>query len=224
MDGVLIDSMHLHAMAWKTAFMEAGISIDERDIFALEGENDSGIVKRVLEMSGNDPTDMETTLSTLSATVSSTMYATVPARKHQLFDRDSVTVFDGVDDILHQTKGKFRLAVVSGSDSRIVEIMMEKYFPEIFDVIVSGDDTENGKPAPDPYNKAVEMLGVDKNNCIVVENAILGVESAKNAGIFTIGLPTYLTRKELEHADIVLHDHAELFRFIELLMRNIPGN
>ena len=68
------------------------------------------------------------------------------------------------------------------------------------------------------------MLKVSKENCIVVENAILGVESAKNAGIFTIGIPTYLTRKELEHADIVLHDHEELFRLIELLMRMHPGN
>jgi HAD superfamily hydrolase (TIGR01509 family) len=212
MDGVLIDSMHLHAMAWKTAFMEEGISIDERDIFALEGENDTGMVKRVLVINGNNSIDMETILTS------------VPARKHQLFDRNSVTLFDGADDILRQIKGKFKLAVVSGSDRKIVEMMMEKYFPGIFDVVVSGDDTENGKPAPDPYNKAVEMLGISKDNCIVVENAILGVESANNAGIFTVGLPTYLTRKELEHADIVLHDHEELFRLIELLMRMFPGN
>lgn len=212
MDGVLLDSMHLHAMAWKNAFMEAGISIDERDIFALEGENDSGIVKRVLGMNVNESIDMEAILTTL------------PERKHQLFDRDNVILFDGVDDILRQINGKFRLAVVSGSDRKIVEMMMAKYFPGIFDVIVSGDDTEKGKPAPDPYNKAVEMLKVSKENCIVVENAILGVKSAKNAGIFTIGIPTYLTRKELEHADIVLHDHEELFRLIELLMRMHPGN
>ncbi|WMW24375.1 HAD family phosphatase [Methanolobus sediminis] len=212
MDGVLIDSMHLHALAWKNAFMEAGISIDERDIFALEGENDTGIVKRVLGINGNDSTDMETIL------------ATVPARKHQLFDRNSITMFDGIDDMLRQVKDKFRLAVVSGSDKKIVEIIMEKYFPGMIDVIVSGDDTKNGKPAPDPYNKAVEMLGISKEKCIVVENAILGVESAKNAGIFTVGIPTYLTRKELEHADIVLHDHEELFRFIELLMRMLQGN
>jgi HAD superfamily hydrolase (TIGR01509 family) len=212
MDGVLIDSMHLHAMAWKTAFMEEGISIDERDIFALEGENDTGIVKRVLVINGNNSIDMETILTS------------VPAKKHQLFDRNSVTLFDGVDDILRQIKGKFKLAVVSGSDRKIVEMMMEKYFPGIFDVVVSGDDTEYGKPAPDPYNKAVEMLGISKDNCIVVENATLGVESANNAGIFTVGLPTYLTRKELEHADIVLHDHEELFRLIELLMRMFPEN
>jgi beta-phosphoglucomutase len=212
MDGVLIDSMHLHALAWKNAFMEVGINIDERDIFPLEGENDFGIVKRVMSMNQNDSLDMESILTT------------IPARKHQLFDRDNVTLFDGVNDILLQINGKIRLAVVSGSDRKIVEMMMEKYFPGIFDVIVSGDDTENGKPAPDPYNKAVEMLGINKENCMVVENAILGVESAKNAGIFTVGIPTYLTRKELGHADIVLHDHKELFRLIELLMRMFPGN
>ncbi|TQD23809.1 HAD family phosphatase [Methanolobus vulcani] len=212
MDGILIDSMHLHAQAWKNAFMEVGINIDERDIFALEGENDSGIIKRVMSMNKNDSLDMESILTT------------VTARKHQLFDRDNVALFDGVNDILRQINGKFRLAVVSGSDRKIVEMMMEQYFPGIFEVIVSGDDTENGKPAPDPYNKAVEMLGINKENCMVVENAILGVESAKNAGIFTVSIPTYLTRKELEHADIVLHDHKELFRLIELLMRMIIGN
>nr|WP_245249949.1 HAD family phosphatase [Methanolobus bombayensis] len=212
MDGVLIDSMHLHAKAWKDAFMETGIEIDERDIFALEGENDAGIVRKIVEIHGNNSIDMEELLSD------------VPARKHELFDRDSVTLFDDVDGFLREIKERFRLAVVSGSDRKIVDIMMEKYFPGIFDAIVSGDDTEKGKPEPEPYNKAVEMLGMEKNDCIVVENAILGVESAKNAGIFTVGLPTDLSRKELEHADIVLHDHAELFRFIRLLMRNLSAN
>ena len=69
------------------------------------------------------------------------------------------------------------------------------------------------------YNKAVEMLGTENDNCIVIENAKLGVSSAKNAGIFSIGIPTYIDRKELEHADIVLRDHGELFRFLGLLIR-----
>lgn len=86
-------------------------------------------------------------------------------------------------------------------------------------MIVSGDDTIKGKPEPDPYNKAVEMLGIEKQDCIVVENARLGVMSAKNAGIFTVGVPTYLEREELEHADIVLHEHEELYRFMGLLLR-----
>lgn len=207
MDGVLIDSMHQHAIAWKIAFVEKGINIDEREIFALEGENDTGIVKSVLKKDSYDISRLEELLTS------------VPQRKHELFERDAVTIFKDMDVCLHSLKKRFELAVVSGSDRTTVENMMERYFPETFDVIVSGDDTINGKPAPDPYNKAVEMLGSEKEKCIVIENAILGVISAKNAGIFTVGLPTYLDRKELAHADIVLQDHEELARFLELLMR-----
>lgn len=207
MDGVLIDSMHLHAKAWKTAFAETGINIDERDIFALEGENDTGVVKRIMKSNNVDPGRLEELLKI------------VPPRKHEIFDRDAAVVFKGMDKCLEKMKNIFKLAVVSGSDRMVVEKIMEKYFPGVFDVIVSGDDTLNGKPAPDPYEKAVEILGIRKENCIVIENAILGVESAKNAGIFTVGLPTYLDRKELDHADIVLQEHLELFRFMDLLMR-----
>lgn len=207
MDGILIDSMHLHASAWKTAFQEAGIEIDEREIFYLEGENDTGIVKNVMNSKNIAPKRLDELLES------------VAPRKHELFDRNAALIFIGMDECLKKLKNRFKLGVVSGSDRNVVKMIMEKYFPGIFDAIISGDDTENGKPAPDPYNKAVEILGIEKENCIVIENAILGVRSAKNAGIFSIGIPTYIDRKELEHADIVLRDHKELFRFLELLMR-----
>jgi len=208
MDGVLIDSMPLHAKAWKTAFREVGIIIDEIEIFRLEGENDTGIVKRVLDGKYSDCCETDE------------LFVSVPARKHELFDKESVTVFHGMDTCLLSLKNRFMLAVVSGSDKSFVERMTQKYFSGIFDVIVSGDDTTKGKPEPDPYYKAVEMLGTDKQECIVIENAILGVMSAKNAGIFTIGLPTYIDRKELGQADIVLQDHAELFRFLNFCHTN----
>lgn len=207
MDGVLIDSMHLHAKAWRTAFHKAGIELDEREIFYLEGENDTGIIRNVMRINNIESLRLEE------------LMGTVPPLKHECFERDSVTVFEGMDKCLKKLKSRFKLAVVSGSDRYLVNIIMERHFPGIFDAIVSGDDTVNGKPAPDPYNKAVEMLGTGNENCIVVENAILGVMSAKNAEIFTIGIPTYIDRKELEHADIVLKDHRELFRFLGLLMK-----
>lgn len=117
MDGVLIDSMHLHSKAWKTAFMEVGISIDERDIFSLEGENDPGIIKRILTSSGNDADRFDELMES------------VPSRKHELFDRDAATMFNGLDECLKTLKRRFRLAVVSGSDRTVVEMMIERYFP-----------------------------------------------------------------------------------------------
>jgi beta-phosphoglucomutase len=54
---------------------------------------------------------------------------------------------------------------------------------ELFDVIITSEDTKNGKPAPDPYLMAIEKCGISKDNCYVVENGPLGIESAVNSGL-----------------------------------------
>ncbi len=208
MDGILIDSMNEHAKAWKLAFKKAGIDIDDSKIFELEGENDTGIVKMTLKLIQPEPCNTEE------------IFSRVPPEKHRLFDRNKVHPFEGMIECLMGLKEHFQLAVVSGSDKNIVDMMIGKYFPDIFDVIVSGDDTLRGKPAPDPYNKALEMLGIATEKAIVVENAKLGVEAAANAGIFTVAIPTYIDRKNLFRADIVLEDHEQLFTFLEKLTRH----
>lgn len=203
-DGVLVDSMHLHANAWKKAFGEAGIDFDEKEIYGMEGANDKGIVEVVTKNLGIG-TDID-------------IFTSVPARKHELFNIEDVRIFGGIDNLLQNLKNDFHLAVVSGSDRNAVEKMMERFFPGIFDVMISGNDVLRGKPDPEPYNKAVEELGVCKENCIVVENAPLGVEAAKNAGLFCIGLPTYVDSTQLEHADLILKDHAELVAYLDEML------
>ena len=71
-----------------------------------------------------------------------------------------------------------------------------------------------GKPSPLSYLKAVEMLKVRKDECIVIENAPLGVESAKRAGLYCIAIPTYVEPELLKNADIVLPDHARLKEYL----------
>ena len=51
---------------------------------------------------------------------------------------------------------------------------MDKFYPGIFDAIISGEDVKNGKPDPEPYEKAIAKLGLVKEECLVVENAPLG--------------------------------------------------
>ncbi|MBN2110810.1 MAG: HAD family phosphatase [Methanosarcinaceae archaeon] len=200
-DGVLVDSMHLHARAWKMAFAEAGMEFDERKIYGMEGANDNGIIEMVTK-------DADTEMY-------SDIFASVPARKHELFNVDDVRIFDGMDIFLRDHRDDVLLAVVSGSDRTAVEKMMQRFFPDTFNVIVSGCDVIRGKPHPDPYNRAIEELGVCKENCVVVENASLGVEAAKKAGLFCIGLPTYVDSAQLDHADLVLKDHSELVTYLK---------
>ncbi|WP_263853961.1 HAD family hydrolase [Methanohalophilus profundi] len=119
-----------------------------------------------------------------------------------------------MDETFKSLQSKFKLAVVSGSDRAIVETLMGKFYPNIFNTIIAGTDVEKGKPDPEPYLTAVERLAVQKDKCIVLENAPLGVEAAKNAGLFCIAVPTYVSADLLNKADIVVRDHRELVEYL----------
>jgi beta-phosphoglucomutase-like phosphatase (HAD superfamily) len=75
-------------------------------------------------------------------------------------------------------------AVVSGASSHEVKSLLEKSnLINHFDLIVTGDDLSVGKPSPQPFIKALEKLGLDTKDGLVVENSPLGVDSAIKAGI-----------------------------------------
>ena len=65
-----------------------------------------------------------------------------------------------------------------------------------------------------PFLKAVELLKVRREECIIIENAILGVEAAKKAEIYCIGVPTYLEPSQLDRADLVVGDHKKLMEHL----------
>lgn len=205
MDGVLVDSMHLHATAWKMAFSEAGIIISPESIFRLEGANDRGIVESILYEKG------------ISGSFDS--FSSIAVRKRALFNVMDVKPFQGINYYLELLSCNHLIAVVSGSDRNAVDGILGRHFHVHFDAVVSGDDIVNGKPSPDPYLKALEYLGTDPENCIVFENAPYGVEAAKNAGIYCIGIPTYVDPQLLGTADRVLEDHLSLLAYLHRLVR-----
>ncbi|GAA4971615.1 hypothetical protein GCM10023225_11650 [Kineococcus glutinatus] len=61
--------------------------------------------------------------------------------------------------------------------------------PGAFDVLVPGDEVARGKPAPDPYLRAAELLGVDPRECVALEDSATGVRSAEAAGCRTVAVP-----------------------------------
>jgi HAD superfamily hydrolase (TIGR01509 family) len=200
MDGVLVDSMPDHADAWIEVFAQEGIHIKRQDIYEIEGSNHVGIVTLVFQKAGRmPPTD----------------FSELARRKRDIFDRiNTVKAFDGLREKLEAMKGRYRFAVVSGSDREIVASLVGRFYPGIFDAMVSGNDVKHGKPSPEPYLKAVDMLGVRNDECIVVENAPMGVESAKNAGIYCVAIPTYVDSHKLEWADTILENHAKLLEYL----------
>jgi beta-phosphoglucomutase-like phosphatase (HAD superfamily) len=65
-----------------------------------------------------------------------------------------------------------------------------------FDVIVAGDEVTRGKPHPEPYLKAAELLGVDIKDCIALEDSITGLTSAEASGAIAIGIPNIVRLPE----------------------------
>lgn len=111
----------------------------------------------------------------------------------------------GAFEVLEKLKasGK-KLALVTGSVRYDVDQRLSDHQRGLFDAIVTQDDVTKGKPDPEPYAKALKMLDVKPEKAIVIENAPLGIKSAKGAGILTIGLTSTLPREELASADLVI--------------------
>jgi beta-phosphoglucomutase-like phosphatase (HAD superfamily) len=201
MDGVLTDSMPYHAQAMKKVFNELGITIDVQDIYEREGEKTVDVVDFLLKKGTGDTSKYDR----------SSIVENYIAEFRRIAE---FRVFEGMKECLQEIKTKFLLAVVSGSDKPIVYDIMESKFPGIFDVIVTGDDVDHGKPAPDPYLKAVDMLKIRKDECFVVENAPMGVDSALSAGLCCIAVPTYLSPDKLSRANLLIRDHRELVKYL----------
>ncbi|MHB8101643.1 MAG: HAD family hydrolase [Methanosarcina sp.] len=201
MDGVLVDSMPFHAAAWKKAFLDMGMEIKDEDIYAIEGSNPINGLPLLIRKARREPEEYD--------------FAVITSIYRQEFERIfEIKAFEGMKECLELLKQRFLLSVVSGSDRYIVHGIVGQLFPGIFDTVITGDDVKNSKPCPDPFLKAVELLKVRREECIIIENAILGVEAAKKAEIYCIGVPTYLEPSQLDRADLVIDDHKKLMEHL----------
>ncbi|MDR7664476.1 HAD family phosphatase [Methanosarcina sp. Z-7115] len=201
MDGVLVDSMPFHAAAWKKAFLDMGMEIQDRDIYAIEGSNPRTGLPLLIRKARREPDAYD--------------FETITSIYRQEFKRIfELKAFDGMKECLEVLKTRFLLSVVSGSDRSIVYGIVDRLFPGIFDTVVTGDDITNSKPHPDPFLKAVKLLKVRREECVIIENAILGVEAAKKAEIYCIGVPTYVEPWQLDRADLVVGDHKKLMEHL----------
>lgn len=104
-------------------------------------------------------------------------------------------------------------ALVTSSDEAKMETLRKK-LPDIFgwfNALVYGDMVTHGKPAPEPYLKGAELIGVDPKRCVVVEDALTGIASGHGAGCYVIGVSDTLGREAITgKADIVVDTLDEI--------------
>jgi len=96
----------------------------------------------------------------------------------------------GARELLELLRRKrIKTALVTMSMHRMAAQVVEAIGFDAFDVIVAGDDVRHGKPHPEPYLKAAELLGVEPGECVAFEDSISGLRSAETAGTKAVGIP-----------------------------------
>lgn len=206
MDGVLVDTGELHYESWKAAFDEIGVSFSREEFRKTFGMNNAGILEWMFGRKSN-PDE----------------FSKISDIKESLFRelvKGKAKPLPGIITWLKQFQDwGIKQAITSSAPPENIEVLVtELKIKEYFNEIVSGFDLP-GKPNPDVFLKAARKLKVLPEKCIVVEDAIAGVEGAKSAGMKCIAVLTTNPASALDKADIIFNNLGEMNKddFLSLL-------
>ncbi len=168
-DGTLSHSMPLHYIAWRETMAKYGIAFAEDRFYAMGGMPSDKIIA-VLSSEQDVAVDADE-----AAIKKEEAFAELI---HQLESLDIVV------DIARRHHGKLPMAVASGGIRPIIDRQLDQMgIKDLFDAIVTAEDTARHKPEPDVFLKAAELLGVAPEKCLVFEDSPLGFQAAEAAGM-----------------------------------------
>lgn len=209
MDGVLYDSMPGHTLAWKKMMESVGVSCDRDEFYLYEGMTGQATIDLLFEREFGHPCDPEKGKE-LYALKSRFFREMGPARK-----------MPGAGRMLRLlAEGGLRRVLVTGSGQKSLLEALSRDYPGVFaqDCRVTAHDVRHGKPDPEPYLMGASKAGADPAQCVVVENAPLGVRAGKSAGCFTIAVTTGPIPREAfekEGADLIFDSMDRFADFLE---------
>ena len=198
MDGVLADTELLHFISAQQIVKEKGFRLPDNKFSEYIGISEEDMWKKIV---------YEFSLSVKF--VDFEKQRRINFKK--LIDKKLIPNKGLMELLLDLRSHNIKIVLVSSSSKEIVDLILNKLnITSYFEVIVSGDDVKRKKPHTEPYKKALELTSLKSNEAIAVEDSIFGILSAKNTGIYTIGLKTYHTEKELRKADKIINTLEEL--------------
>ncbi|MGB8010465.1 MAG: HAD family phosphatase [Terriglobales bacterium] len=177
MDGTLIDSEEFHWISWRDTMAHEGIAITREQFLASFGQRNDSILPRWL---GAAATPERTEKI---ANAKEKLY-------RHLVRTEGISPLPGVASWLRQLHSQGWLQAIASSAPRAnVEAVLEALaVAQFFQGIVSAEDVHRGKPDPEVYLTAAARVGASPDRCIVVEDAVAGIEGARNAGMRSIGV------------------------------------
>ena len=202
MDGVIVDSEPLHQKAFETLFEELGRKHDHGIVFhEYYGRSDKVLLKDFIEKH-KVPFELED----------------LTQRKLKYFVRylrERRPVFTELHSLVPELARLYKLAIASSNFRSVIDVVMEiSGLRSHYNVIVGYEDIRFTKPDPEIYFTAAQRLGVRPSQCCVIEDAAMGVQAAKMAGMTCIGLTTSLPPAKLRQADFIANNYDEVRKLL----------
>lgn len=191
MDGVLVDTGEAHYQSWLAILSERDIEFTREFFRQSFGMNNTGVLKKLL-----------------GADIAPKLIEELSNRKEDVFlqlVKGRVEPLPGVVGWLSRLKNEgYRMGVASSAPPTNIDALIEGLgIGHFFDVLVSGVDMA-GKPDPGLFLEVARRMDVPPEACVVVEDAIPGVEAAKRAGMACIAVTTTSPADALAAADVIV--------------------
>jgi phosphoglycolate phosphatase/beta-phosphoglucomutase len=210
-NGVIINDERIQMLAYREIFQAYGISLTEEDYFASLGMDDKTFVSAAFERAAKP----------LSESVSKSILE-AKTEAHRRMMGDELPLFPGVSTFLKGCHRRYALCIVSMAIIEEIGYVLDRArLRSLFTVIISAEDVNVCKPAPDCYQTALEALNRKRreerllpllpHECLAIEDSPPGILSAQAAGMHTLGLTNTVTESELRlaGADVVTASLAD---------------
>lgn len=203
LDGILLDGMQFHIAAWHAAFADYAVTLDEHDLYLLEGIKTKDVVDRLSDIYQLD----------LSTEARASIVRTKKETYREIF---RPLPLDGAGNLLETFREcGYSIAIVTGTVADAATATLDALgMSGGVQHIISSDLNIPGKPDPAPFREAATRLGVPPSFCLAIDNAPAGVSSAVTAGLPCAGVATYLTRDDLRKADATFDNVQCLARWL----------
>lgn len=198
-DGVVIDSSAQHENSWELLAEEIRKPLPTGHFKAGFGKKNQEIIPEILGWS-TDPEEIQR----------------LGDRKEELYRKlvreQGVLVLPGARELLIALKEASIPRSVGSSTPRsnLDALFSATGLGDLFDAVVCGDDVTNGKPAPDVFLLAAKKLGLAPSDCLVIEDAHVGIEAAHRAGMKVLAVATTHSLGELQQADAAVLSLGEV--------------
>jgi len=198
-DGVVIDSSAQHERAWEILAKEISKPLPDGHFLLGFGKKNQVIIPEILGWA-TDPTTI-TSLSNRKEEI-----------YRELVQASGIHVLPGARELLAALleAGIPRSIGSSTPRANLDAIFAATGLDAFFDAIACGDDVTHGKPAPDIFLLAAQRLHIPPADCLVIEDAHVGLEAARRAGMTTLAVATTNPLADLQYADAAVESLASV--------------